>query len=73
MKYLKHLIFIIAYTFLIVSVQSQTVDLTRYVNPFIGTGDGLPERNSMDNAYTNPGPVLPWGMMSRSEEHTSEL
>ena len=66
MKYINYLIFIIACTFHIDSVQSQTVDLTRYVNPFIGTGDGLPERNNMDNAYTNPGPVLPWGMMSVS-------
>ena len=32
--------------FFIVSVQSQTVDLTRYVNPFIGTADGLPENNT---------------------------
>jgi predicted alpha-1,2-mannosidase len=41
-------------------------DLARYVNPFIGTAEGAPGQKSMDNAYTNPGAVLPWGMMSVS-------
>jgi predicted alpha-1,2-mannosidase len=41
-------------------------DLARYVNPFIGTAEGRPGKKSMDNPYTNPGAVLPWGMMSIS-------
>ncbi|MDR1098761.1 MAG: hypothetical protein LBL57_11580, partial [Tannerella sp.] len=41
-------------------------DLARYVNPFIGTAEGQPGKKSMDNPYTNPGAVLPWGMMSIS-------
>jgi predicted alpha-1,2-mannosidase len=41
-------------------------DLARYVNPFIGTAEGMPGKNTTDNAYTNPGAVLPWGLMSVS-------
>ena len=45
--------------------QSQTTDnLTRYVDPFIGNAEG--KIVAFDNAYTNPGAVLPWGMMSVS-------
>ena len=36
---------------------SQFISLTRHVNVFIGTSN---------DANTNPGPVLPWGMMSLS-------
>lgn len=49
------------------SAESQSnSDLTRYVNPFIGTAEGKVGRATMDNAYTNPGAVLPWGLMSVS-------
>ncbi|RHJ77997.1 GH92 family glycosyl hydrolase [Parabacteroides sp. AM08-6] len=49
------------------SAESQShTDLIRYVNPFIGTAEGKTGRATMDNAYTNPGAVCPWGMMSVS-------
>ncbi len=44
--------------------QIQTLDLARYVNPFIGTAEGMPGNETKDNAYTNPGAVVPWGMIS---------
>ena len=53
--------------FLPLSISGQLKnDLTRYVNPFIGTAEGKNGRATMDNAYTNPGAVLPWGLMSVS-------
>ena len=62
----KNILCFILFAFCVTYVHSQTTDLTRYVDPFIGTAEGLPEKNTADNAYTNPGPVLPWGMMSVS-------
>jgi len=41
-------------------------DLARYINPFIGSAESPPGRATMDNPYTNPGAVMPWGMMSVS-------
>ncbi len=38
-----------------------TQNLVDFVNPFIGTAN---------NANTNPGAVLPWGMMSISPSNT---
>lgn len=60
-SYILLLLYCIAF-----AVQSQPDDFVRYVNPFIGTAEGMPGKKSMDNAYTNPGAVLPWGLISIS-------
>jgi putative alpha-1,2-mannosidase len=59
-KNMKHLFLL---TFTLFSLVLRGQDLTRYVNPFIGTG------LSMVSGYpcnTNPGAVRPWGMASIS-------
>lgn len=64
---IKRMLIVFFGVFVYVSAESQSYDdLTRYVNPFIGTAEGKPGRATMDNAYTNPGAVLPWGFMSVS-------
>jgi predicted alpha-1,2-mannosidase len=61
------LIFFMLYTvYLYSQPASDSGDLTRYVNPFIGTAERKVERGGPDNAYTNPGAVLPWGLISVS-------
>lgn len=64
---IKKLIIVIFSVCFFTSANSQSdIDLIRYVNPFIGTAEGEVGRATMDNAYTNPGAVLPWGLMSVS-------
>lgn len=64
---IKRILFVFFSICFFASAESQSYnDLTRYVNPFIGTAEGKSGRATMDNAYTNPGAVLPWGLMSVS-------
>ena len=57
----KKIILIICCALYLMPAQSQTMDLTNYVNPFIGTSGG---------SNTNPGVYLPWGLMSISPVNT---
>lgn len=60
-------IFLVTVCFLsVMYAECQSDDLARYINPFIGTAESPPGRGTMENAYTNPGAVMPWGMMSVS-------
>jgi putative alpha-1,2-mannosidase len=44
---------LISIIFTVLSLTSQSQDLTHFVNPFIGTSN---------EGYTNPGAAMPWGM-----------
>ena len=51
--------------------RAQTADLTRYVNPFIGTGQGAPDFNMGSAAgNTPPGAANPFGMVLWSPDTT---
>ena len=63
---IRKFFFIIRLAFGFILVQGQNMDLAHYVNPFIGTAERQPDIRSKDNAYTHPGVVLPWGLMSVS-------
>ena len=52
-------------------LRQQPADLTRYVNPFVGTAAGGPDY-SLTNAYGNtfPGAASPFGMIQWSPDTT---
>src|SRR5947209_7884433 len=58
---------------ILVQSQGSGADLTRYVNPFIGTGRGAPDYN-MGNASGNtpPGAAFPFGMVLWSPDTTHD-
>ena len=58
---MKKIVLIICCALYFLPAKSQTMDLTTYVNPFIGTSGG---------SNTNPGVYLPWGLMSISPVNT---
>ena len=57
----------------IVLAQTGSTDLTRYVNTFVGTGQGAPDYN-MGNAAGNtpPGAAYPYGMALWSPDTTTQ-